>query len=168
MRIPFDELHQTLLRVLLKLGFNTDRASRCARLFAETTCDGVYTHGVNRFLRFVAMIQNGCINVHGEPERISHFAALERWDGRKGPGNLNACVAMDRATGLSREYGIGCVSLRNTNHWMRGESYGWRAAEMGSIAFCWTNTLPNLPPWGGTEPCIGNNPVVIAIPRKRG
>jgi len=29
----------------------------------------------------------------------------------------------------------------------------------------WTNTLPNLPPWGATVPRVGNNPLVIAIPR---
>src|SRR5450631_182331 len=168
MRIPFDELHQALSRVLLRFGFGLDRSSMCARLFAETTCDGVYTHGVNRFSRFIATIQNGCIDVQAEPQRIAFFGALERWDGRRGPGNLNAFVAMDRATSLSRDYGIGCVSLRNTNHWMRGGTYGWQAAESGSIALCWTNTLPNLPPWGAIEACIGNNPLVVAIPRREG
>jgi 3-dehydro-L-gulonate 2-dehydrogenase len=75
---------------------------------------------------------------------------------------------MERAIALSHEHGIGCVSLRNTNHWMRGGSYGWQAAEAGSIGICWTNTLPNLPPWGGSEPCVGNNPLVLAVPRKKG
>jgi 3-dehydro-L-gulonate 2-dehydrogenase len=167
-RIPFDELHQALSRALSKLGFTPDRSSRCARLFAETTCDGVYTHGVNRFPRFVATIQNGCVDVHAEPEQIAAFGALERWDGRRGPGNLNASFAMDRAVSLGRQHGIGCVALRNTNHWMRGGSYGWQAAAMGSISLCWTNTLPNLPPWGGIEPCIGNNPLVVAVPRRQG
>ena len=167
-RIPFDDLHQALSRALSKLGFTPDRSSRCARLFVETTRDGVYTHGLNRFPRFVATIQNGCVDVQAEPERIAFFGALERWDGRRGPGNLNASAAMDRAISVSREFGIGCVGLRNTNHWMRGGSYGWQAAEAGSIALCWTNTLPNLPPWGGIEACIGNNPLVVAIPRSDG
>jgi 3-dehydro-L-gulonate 2-dehydrogenase len=60
------------------------------------------------------------------------------------------------------------VSLGNTNHWMRGGTYGWQAAEAGLIGICWTNTMPNLPPWGGAEPCIGNNPLVIAVPREGG
>lgn len=167
-RVPFAELQEILTRVLLTLGFTADRARDCARLFTQTTCDGVYTHGVNRFLRFVAMIHNGCVEVGASPEKVSGFGALERWDGRKGPGNLNAQASMERAIALSREYGIGCVSLRNTNHWMRGGSYGWQAAEAGSIGICWTNTLPNLPPWGGVDPCLGNNPLVFAVPRKTG
>src|SRR6516165_8057133 len=157
-RIPFEEVQERLTVVLRGLGFTAGRADKCARLFAETTCDGVYTHGINRFSRFVAMVHNGSIDVNAEPVVVSRFGALERWDGRLGPGNLNAFAAMERALALSREHGLGCVALGNTNHWMRGGSYGWQAADAGMVGICWTNTMPNLPPWGGTEPCIGNNP----------
>jgi 3-dehydro-L-gulonate 2-dehydrogenase len=167
-RISFKELQETLAGVLGKLGFSAERAQACSQLFAETTCDGVYTHGVNRFPRFVAMVRNGSIDVAGEPQRLAGFGALERWDGRRGPGNLNAQAGMERAMTLSRDHGVGCVSLGNTNHWMRGGAYGWQAAEAGLIGICWTNTMPNLPPWGGAEPCLGNNPLVIAVPREGG
>jgi 3-dehydro-L-gulonate 2-dehydrogenase len=167
-RIPFEELQATLESVLRKLDFSARRARSCARLFAETTCDGVYSHGVNRFPRFVAMVRNGSIDVEAEPQLLAGFGALERWDGRKGPGNLNAQVCMELAIALSREHGVGCVALGNTNHWMRGGSYGWQAAEAGVIGICWTNTMPNLPAWGGAEPCLGNNPLVIAVPRVGG
>ena len=167
-RIPFDEVCDKLQGILRGFGFSVDRAATCARLFAEATCDGVYTHGVARFPRFVAMIRNGSIDVHAEPECAARCGAIERWDGRRGPGNLNAVAAMDRAMALSREHGLGCVALANTNHWMRGGSYGWQAAEAGFIGICWTNTMPNLPPWGGMEPAIGNNPLVIGVPRAAG
>jgi 3-dehydro-L-gulonate 2-dehydrogenase len=75
---------------------------------------------------------------------------------------------MERCIALSREHGVGCVALGNTNHWMRGGTYGWQAAEAGVIGICWTNTMPNLPPWGGVEPVIGNNPLVLAVPRAGG
>lgn len=167
-RIPFEEVQQTLAAVLRKLGFAAHRADTCARLFAETTRDGVYTHGINRFPRFVTTIRNGRVDPAAEPEVVARFGALERWDGHRGPGNLNALAAMERAIALSREHGIGCVALANTNHWMRAGTYGWQAAEAGVIGICWTNTMPNLPPWGGAEPVIGNNPLVIAVPRATG
>jgi 3-dehydro-L-gulonate 2-dehydrogenase len=77
-------------------------------------------------------------------------------------------AAMERAIALGREHGLGCVSMGNTNHWMRAGTYGWQAAEAGMIGICWTNTMPNLPPWGGAERAIGNNPLVIAVPRSSG
>jgi len=168
LRVSFDELHQTLRRALLKVGFEQGRAELCARLFAETDRDGVYTHGLNRFPRFMEMIGRGIVDVGASPVRVEAHGSLERWDGRSGPGNLNAHESMARAVELSRRHGVGCVALRNTNHWMRGGSYGWQAAEAGALAFCWTNTLPNLPPWGGTRPLLGNNPLVIAVPRPAG
>jgi 3-dehydro-L-gulonate 2-dehydrogenase len=114
------------------------------------------------------MVRNGRVDVEASPQRVAGFGAMERWDGRKGPGNLNAYACMERAMALSREHGVGCVSLGNTNHWMRGGTYGWQVAEAGFIGICWTNTMPNLPPWGGIESCIGNNPLVIAVPRADG
>ena len=167
-RISFEEVQCALASVLRRLGFSADRADTCARLFAETTRDGVYTHGINRFARFVSTIRNGCVDPAAEPEVTARFGALERWDGRKGPGNLNALAAMERAIALGREHGVGCVALGNTNHWMRGGTYGWQAAEAGLIGICWTNTMPNQPPWGGIDPVIGNNPLVIAVPRADG
>lgn len=168
MRIPYLEVAGALAEALLRHGFERDRALLCARLFAETTRDGVYSHGVNRFPRFIRMIENGSIDVHSSPRLVSKVGVLERWDGQSGPGNLNAYACMGRAMEVARTEGLGCVALANTNHWMRGGSYGWQAVEAGFIGICWTNTSPNLPPWGGEVPRLGNNPLVIGVPRASG
>ncbi len=167
-RVPFQELFEALEAVLLALGFEPDRGRLCARLFAETSRDGVYSHGLNRFPRFLRMIHNGSIDILARPEPVAKHGVLERWDGRSGPGNLNAWKSMERAMDIARENGVGTVALANTNHWMRGGSYGWQAAEAGFAGLCWTNTLPNLPPWGASNPRLGNNPLVMAVPRPGG
>ena len=168
LRVPYHELLETLQRILLKHQFAPNRAHLCARLFADASRDGVASHGLNRFPQFVCMIQKGVVLVDAEPALVASFGALERWDGNSGPGNLNAYASMDRAIALSRKHGLGCVALANTNHWMRGGSYGWQAADAGVIGVCWTNTLPNLPPWGASDPRVGNNPLIIAVPRPQG
>ncbi len=168
LRVPFPDVVGTLTAILERIGFDADRAAHCARLFAETTRDGIASHGVERFPRLLQMIRNGSIDIHATPAPIRAFGAIERWDGRNGPGNLNAWSAMERAIELSREHGIGCVALAHTNHWMRGGTYGWQAADAGVIGLCWTNTLANLPPWGAAVPAIGNNPLIIAVPRPEG
>jgi len=168
MRIPFENIASTLTRILSARGMPAQQAQLCARLFAETDRDGVYTHGVNRFPRFVRMIDAGGIDIHAAPTPSVRLPSLERWNGHRGPGNLNAWACMDRAIEIAREHGIGCVALSNTTHWMRGGTYGWQAADAGMIGVCWTNTLPNLPPWGDTDPRLGNNPLVIAVPRESG
>jgi 3-dehydro-L-gulonate 2-dehydrogenase len=167
-RVPFETLHAVMAEALRKTGMADRRADECGRLFAEASRDGVASHGLNRFPRFLRMIASGVVDIHGAPACLSAAGALERWHGRRGPGNLNARASMARAITLARAHGIGCVALGETNHWMRGGSYGWQAADAGVIALCWTNTLANVPPWGAADPRIGNNPLVVAVPRRRG
>src|SRR3569833_2743311 len=168
MRIPFETLQSEFKRVLLTLNFTTEKADLCATTLAENSRDGVYSHGLNRFPVFVEFIKEGLVNADAEPTKQNAFGALEQWDGNLGPGILNARFCMDRAIELAREHSVGCVALKNTNHWMRAGAYGWQAAEAGVIGICFTNTIANLPPWGGTEPRLGNNPLVIAVPRANG
>ena len=66
MRVPFDQLHDTLRRALLAAGMEPDRADLSARLFAETSCDGVASHGLNRFPRFMRMIARGVVDVRAQ------------------------------------------------------------------------------------------------------
>ncbi len=113
-------------------------------------------------------MKNGSVKVDAEPVKIAGMGAIERWDGRSGVGNLNAWASMERAMELAKSHGIGGVALANTNHWMRGGSYGWQAAAQGMFAICWTNTLANLPAWGAKSPSLGNNPLVFAVPRADG
>lgn len=167
-RVAYAELYGELRRVLLKEGFAKERAELSARLFADASRDGVPSHGLNRFPGYVDDIRSGVIDASAEPIRTEGFGALERWDGRRGPGNLNAWQSMERAVALARMHGMGCVALKHTNHWMRGGAYGWQAAEAGCVGICWTNTMPNMPPWGSVEPKIGNNPLVLAVPRESG
>lgn len=168
MHVEFGKLYEEFRRVLLKIGFEPPKAELCARTFAENSLDGVHTHGLNRFPSFVRAVKDQLVVPSAEPELLESMAALENWDGHLAPGISNAKHCMERAVSLASKYGIGCVSVRNTNHWMRGGTYGWQAAEAGYIGICFTNTIANVVPWGGTEPRLGNNPVVIAVPRPEG
>jgi 3-dehydro-L-gulonate 2-dehydrogenase len=168
MRMPFEQLKVEFKRILLAVNFPTDKAEICAQIFAENSRDGVYTHGLNRFPTFVRYIKEGVIKAVNEPTLVNAFGAIEQWDGNLGAGITNASFCMDRAIGLAKENGIGCVAIKNTNHWMRGGTYGWQAAEAGFIGINFTNTVANVAPWGGTTPTLGNNPLVIAVPRKEG
>lgn len=167
-RVPVADLTATLLRVLADLGLTEADAALCARLFVEASADGVLSHGVHRFPRLVRMIRDGVVDVAARAEPVARHGPLERWNGHRGMGNLNAHRCMARAIELAGEHGMGCVALAESNHWMRGGSYGWQAVEAGMIGICWTNTMPNLPPWGAADARLGNNPLVIAVPRKGG
>ena len=168
MIVQFQVLQEKFRGILLAYGFPALQARQIADIFAETTLDGVFSHGINRFPRFIGDVRDGIVLPGVKPELIHGFAAFEQWDGKQGAGISNAIAATDRCMELAGTYGIGCVGLRNTNHWMRGGSYGWRAAEQGKLFLGWTNTIPNMPPWEGSEAVLGNNPFIVAIPHSKG
>jgi len=163
-RVPADTLRSEFARILRKNGFNEEKASKCAEIFTINSLEGVLSHGVNRFPRFVKNTMEGFVKPDAYPTLIHRFGSIEQWDGNLGPGPLNALFATDRAAELADENGIGMLTLANTNHWMRGGTYGWHAARKGYVLIAWTNTCPNMPAWGARDPRLGNNPFVLAVP----
>lgn len=168
LRIGQEELSAVMQNKLEKYGVGSDIAKTCADLLVENSIDGIYSHGVNRFPRIISYLEKGYIKPNNKPQKIMGCGAFERWDGNLGMGNTNAKICMDRAITLAHEFGIGCVAIRNTNHWMRGGAYGLQAADAGCIGICWTNTQPNMPAWGAKDRRIGNNPLVMCVPYQKG
>lgn len=168
MRVPYDTMYREFVRVLEKYGMTPERAARSARLYADASLDGVYTHGLNRFPKFIKSVRQGCVEINAVPVLTETSGMVERYDGQRGPGNLNAEFCMKRAVALAHQNTLGCVALRNTNHWMRPGAYGLMAADEGCIGILWTNTVPNMPAWGGTDAKLGNNPIVFAVPHEGG
>lgn len=162
--ISASEMKLVFNNILLKYGFSSKQANDCAEVFTANTIDGIYTHGVNRFPRFVQYVKEGGVKPEATPSLLHAFGSIEQWDGNLGPGPLNAIHATNRAMHLAQQHGLGCVTLANTNHWMRGGYYGWQAAKKGFAFIGWTNTIANMPAWNAVDKRLGNNPVVMALP----
>lgn len=168
MRVKYEVMLKEFERVLTKYGFSPERARDAAEIFADNSLAGIYSHGLNRFPVAVDYLRKGEINPEAKAECIASFGSMERWDGHRGFGPLNAKQAMERAIELAKQNGIGMVALGNNNHWMRGGTYGWQAAEAGCIGICWSNTCPNMAAWGAKDNHIGNNPLILAVPHSSG
>ncbi len=168
MRIPFNQMQDVLYKLFVKYKFTEDKAKLIAKVYAESTLSGVNSHGINRIPSFIEYIENGLVKVDAEAEKVESFGSIERWDGHFGSGIINATKCTNRAIELAKHNGMGLVALRNTNHWMRGGTYGTQAADANCISILFTNTQPNMPPWGGKDSRIGNNPFIVSIPREQG
>ena len=167
-RVPYQELEDAITQAFTRAGMSVDKARTSAQFHAQASCDGVYSHGLNRVPRFVDYLTKGWVDANAEPVMVRQIGPIEVLDGQRGPGILNALHATDRALDLAAEHGVGIVALRNTTHWMRGGAFGWRAADRGKVMIAWTNTESCMPAWGATDTRLGNNPLVMAVPRAEG
>lgn len=165
-RISYSEMKSEFKRILMKQNFSEEKAEKCADIFTINSLEGIYSHGVYRFPRFVSYLQKGYVQPDAEPEIVHSAGALEQWKGNLGPGPLNAEICANRAMEIAAKNGIGCVAIGNTNHWMRGGTYGWHTAKKGYVFIGWTNTEKNMPAWGAKSSHLGNNPLVFAVPYK--
>src|SRR5690348_6656957 len=108
-KVTASELKSEFYRVLTATGFDERKASICADVFTTNSVDGVYSHGVNRFPKFIGMVKKGAIDLNGEAIFKSRSGKVERWDGQKGAGVVNALMCTDRAIDIAKGSGIGCV-----------------------------------------------------------
>jgi len=167
-RVSFETMQQVIYEAFIKAGLKEQDARTCALIHTKASCDGVYSHGLNRVPRFIDYVKRGWVDINARPTLVRKFGAIEIFDGNQGIGILNALAATDRAMEVASGQGIGIVALRNTTHWMRGGSYGWYAAEKGYMSIIWTNTESCMPAWGSREPRLGNNPFIMSVPREKG
>jgi 3-dehydro-L-gulonate 2-dehydrogenase len=163
-RIPQEQLRSEFNRILIDHAFSPEKAAACASIFVTNALEGIYTHSVNRFPKFIQFVRKGYVKPDREAICKHRAGSIEQWDGQLGVGVLNATQCTDRAVALASEFGMGCVALANTNHWMRGGAYGWQAAKKGYLFIGWTNTNSNMPAWGAVDSRLGNNPLIIAVP----
>ena len=99
MRVAYEEMAREFARVLEKKGFAAQDAADAADIFAQNSLAGVYSHGLNRFPRIVRYLDKGEIDPRARATCELRAGVLERWDGHRGFGPLNARRAMERACG---------------------------------------------------------------------
>jgi DNA-binding transcriptional regulator YhcF (GntR family) len=107
-----------------------------------------------------------------ENERVSRLRLPQRFEGgvqvlRTEVDALGPGVQDERLFNRGRVMDGGALCRQNHIR-PGGIELEEQAAEAGVIGICWTNTLANLPPWGASTARIGNNPLVIAVPRNDG
>lgn len=166
--VRYEEAVEAMEKGLLRY-LPREKAHRFAEIFAGNSCDGVHSHGMNRYPRYLSDMESGlCDPGVTQAERVSGMGALEVWDAHFGVGPLIAEQMANRAIELARGHGVACVALRNNSHWLRAGRYGLMMADAGMAGICFTNTCMNLTAYGARQNSVGNNPVTLAVPRKKG
>ena len=79
-------------------------------------------------------------------------------------GQVAGVQAMDLAIAKAKQFGIGAVGVRESNHFGAAAYYTMRAIDHDAIGFCSTNGIQVMAPYGGVTPSLSNTPIAYAIP----
>lgn len=143
-----------------------------ARLVAESliVADawGHSSHGMLRLPWYVARLKSGAMNAETRESVVVDVGALAVIDGNDGIGQIVIERACGSAVARARQYGVGVVGVRNSNHFGTAAYWTRRMADDGMVGILTTNGSPAMAPWGGREKTVGANPWSIATPSGSG
>jgi LDH2 family malate/lactate/ureidoglycolate dehydrogenase len=138
------------------------RVVAASLIFAELR--GVKTHGLLRLGIYVERILAGGINGKAKADIVADLGALVIIDADAAAGAVSGTYACDIAVERAREHGVGCVIIRNGNHFGASAFFTNRIADAGllGLAACNTESVMSAP--GGGRPVLGTNPLAVAVP----
>ncbi len=102
--------------VLVGNGVPPESAAVVAGCLVAADLRGVDTHGVNRIPSYMARVRQGVLDPAASPDVEKATPVVAQVDGRNGFGFLAARLGMATAVDMAREFGIGMVSVKHSNH----------------------------------------------------
>tara|TARA_Y100000814_G_scaffold66821_1_gene41398 strand:- start:331 stop:1392 length:1062 start_codon:yes stop_codon:yes gene_type:complete len=125
---------------------------------------GVSSNGVIRMPQYTKRLELSLVNPKPKITTIQDAGSLALLDGDNGMGQIVSRDAMQDCIQRAREYNVGVVFVKESNHFGAAATYTVQAAKEGMIGICTTTTIPIMAPSGGKEAKVGNNPISIAFP----
>lgn len=166
-RVPVEKIYELMIRVFTKLGVTEDDAKICADVLIESDLRGIESHGVGRLKMYYDRIKAGIQFVDTKIDIIQDFKAVSVWDGNHGMGQVIAHKAMESAMDRAKEFGIGCVAVRNSTHFGICGYYAKLACDKDMIGINFTNARPSIAPLFGVAPMLGTNPICFGAPTNK-
>ncbi len=135
-----------------------------ADVLAYSDEHGIDSHGIARLKTYYDLLKAKRINPNPEISILREKASVATVDGDNGLGLVVGPKCMEIAMNKAKEFGSGCISVRNTNHYGAAGYYPVMALKHDLIGLSMTNTTKGVAPFSGAEKMLGTNPVAIAFP----
>jgi L-2-hydroxycarboxylate dehydrogenase (NAD+) len=153
-------------RAFAATGMPEDNAAKAGQALVDADLHGVATHGLKNLRGYITAIQEGRIDPAAQVEDVGGGAAARVLSANNAHGHVAAHAGMSRAIELAREYGVGTVFVRDSNHYGASAYWARMPLRQNMIGFAFTNALATMAAWGGKEAIVGNNPPAWAIPTR--
>jgi LDH2 family malate/lactate/ureidoglycolate dehydrogenase len=165
--IRLDAQHLTAFAAaaLRATGVPDAHASVTAARLVAADLRGRTGHGLIRLVPYVDRIQAGGVNIDPAVTVAHETPVSALIDGDNGLGQVVMTQATELAITKAEASGLAWVGTVHSNHAGAAGLYAEMAADAGLVGIYFAVANSNgMPPWGGTDPLLGTNPIAIAIP----
>jgi LDH2 family malate/lactate/ureidoglycolate dehydrogenase len=150
--------------VLIGNGVSPENASVVADCLVQADLRGVDTHGINRIPSYMERVRQGVLDAKASPVLNQLTPVVAQVDGKNGFGFLAAHLGMTTAINMAKDFGIGMVSVKHSNHFGMSAWVVQQAIDAGMMSLVFTNSSPALPVYGGKEKIMGVSPLACGAP----
>ena len=147
-------------------GVPSADARKAGEALTDADLHSTFTHGLKNLKMYVTQMRDGKMNPRAQVREVGGAAAAKVWTADNAPGHVAGHYGMERAIELAKEYGVGTVFMRDSNHYGASGYWARLALKHNMIGFAFTTALATMAPWGARAQLVGNNPPSWAIPSR--
>jgi LDH2 family malate/lactate/ureidoglycolate dehydrogenase len=163
-RLPVPALERLISRCFQGLGLPAADCQCVAEALMHANLRGIDSHGLTRVPAYMRRVHAGLAGASDGMTVLARRGALCRMDAAHALGPPAAARAMDEATAIASELGVGVVALGNASNFGPAGYYALRAARSGLVGIVVGNAPKMMAPHGAREAFLGSNPLAIAVP----
>ncbi|XP_046742242.1 uncharacterized oxidoreductase YjmC [Diprion similis] len=160
---PKEEVIRYIADSLVKVGASKEDAITVGEHLFTADYRGHFSHGMNRMEMYVQDVTKKLTDPKAKPRIITDFKAVATVDGMNGFGQVTGKYCMELAMKKAKEYGIGMVTCRGSNHYGIAGYYSLMAMSDNLIGFSCTNTSPLMAPTRSRVAALGTNPISLGV-----
>ena len=165
MRRSVDDLTRFCADLLRASGVLDEHAVTTANRLVEADLRGRTGHGLIRAPIYLDRIAAGGLNLEPSMRLLSETPVSSQIDADNGLGQVAMTKAAGVAISKARETGVAMVGTVNSNHAGAAGLYPEMLSKEGLVGIYFAVANANgMPPWGGSDPILGTNPIAISIP----
>jgi LDH2 family malate/lactate/ureidoglycolate dehydrogenase len=162
--VDAQRLTSTVADIFTAVGIATADAQVVAADLVAADLEGIASHGVMLVPMYIERINKGSVSRRSAGEVVSDRGGAIVIDAGNALGQLTARQAVKLAVARAKEIGLVAVTVRNGFHFGTAGRYARMMAEHNCVGIVLSNTRPLMPPPGGAEALVGNNPIAVALP----
>ena len=168
MRIESAALKTFYYDLLRTVKTPEEEATITANALVDADLRGLETHGALRIPHYLNASKRNMLQAANKPFVEWRNKAVSLVNGNNGWGQPAAMMAVNEVITNAGLHGVAAAGINNTNHIGTCAYYARILAGRGLVSFVTTNAAPNMPPWGGSEPILGTNPICFSAPAPGG
>jgi L-lactate dehydrogenase len=157
------------VRLLERVGLESDKAATVAEILVEGDLLGHDTHGLTLLPAYLTELETGRMARSGAPTTVADFPAAVTWDGNRLPGPWLTVKALRLAQERARQNGTCTVVIRRSHHIACLAAYLRPVALEGFVALlsCSDPNTSSVAPHGGRKDVFTPNPLAAAWPTRQ-